>query len=83
MPGQKMMPPLADALVGSQYDRFVALAKTILAVPRSKVMPDKPGLNWRPKNSRWTARSRACAGNWQTENERQKTGFGNRPISGV
>ena len=35
------MPPLPDALGGSEYDRFTRFAKTILAVPRSKVMPEQ------------------------------------------
>ena len=41
MPGKKMMPPLPDALGGSEYDRFVTFAKTILAVPRSKITPEQ------------------------------------------
>jgi hypothetical protein len=41
MPVKKMMPPLPDALGGSEYDRFTRFAKTILAVPRAKVMPEQ------------------------------------------
>jgi len=41
MPGKKMMPPLPDALGGSEYDRFTSFAKSILAVPRAKVMPEQ------------------------------------------
>jgi len=40
MPGKKMMPSLPDTLGGSEHDRFVTFAKTILADPRSKVMPE-------------------------------------------
>ena len=41
MPGKKMIQPLSDTLGGSEYDRFTRFAKTILAVPRSKVMPEQ------------------------------------------
>ena len=40
MSAKKMMPSLA--VEGeSEYDRFVTFAKTILAVPRSKAMPER------------------------------------------
>jgi len=40
MPGKKTMPPLPDTLGESEFDRFTRFAKTILSVPRSKVVPE-------------------------------------------